>query len=135
MRIIPSLVLVLSLALISPRTEAQAADVQAVISDQIAAFEADDFARAFTYASPTIQGIFGDEMNFGRMVRNGFPMVWRPADVRYLGGQARGPVFMQDVMIKDAQGRLHILEYEMIEGEMGWKINGVRVKPATPGTA
>ena len=135
MRIISSLVLALSLALISPRAEAQEADVKAVISDQIAAFEADDFARAFTHASPTIQGIFGDHMNFGRMVRNGFPMVWRPADVRYLGGQSIGPIYMQDVMIKDAQGQLHILEYEMIEGEMGWKINGVRVKPAAPGTA
>ena len=47
-------------------------------------FLQDDFATAFTFASPNIQGIFGTHQNFGQMVRSGYPMVWRPADVQYI---------------------------------------------------
>ena len=46
-----------------------------VISDQIAAFQQDDFETAFTYASPMIKGIFGTPERFGQMVREGYPMV------------------------------------------------------------
>ena len=78
-----SLVLALVLGLATPAT-AQNADIEATISNQFEAFQADDFAQAFTYASPMIREIFRTPENFGTMVRNGYPMVWRPSDVRYL---------------------------------------------------
>lgn len=106
-----------------------------VISDQIAAFQQDDFATAFTFASPMIQGIFGDSQNFGRMVRNGYPMVWRPAEVEFLEATPEGNALVQDVLIRDADGVYYELEYEMIPGEDGWKINGVQVKRTDEGLA
>ena len=118
----------------APQATAQDAPIRAVISAQIAAFEADDFERAFTYASPTIRQVFRTPENFGQMVQRGFPMVWRPSDVRFLELEDRGGALWQDVMVRDAAGGLFILEYEMIELEDGWKINGVRIRPAT-GTA
>lgn len=106
-----------------------------VISDQIAAFQQDDFEAAFTYASPMIKGIFGTPQRFGQMVRDGYPMVWRPSDVEFLEAEQIGKALVQDVLIRDAEGVLYEVEYEMIQGEDGWKINGVRVKRAPEGLA
>ena len=114
---------------------AQNPDIEATITAQIDAFRADDFARAFTYASPGIQGIFQTPENFGRMVRGGYPMVWRPDDVQYLELAERGGVLFQNIEITDADGALHILEYQMIEIDGAWRINGVRLLPNPPATA
>lgn len=105
---------------------AQSGDIQGVIASQIEAFKVDDFATAFTYASPTIKRLFGTPERFGAMVRQGFPMVWRPADVTYLAQERRNGMTYQNVLIKDASGGLFTFEYEMIETENGWQINGVR---------
>lgn len=100
--------------------------VPGVIRNQIEAFKADDFATAFTFASPNIKRMFGNAERFGLMVRQGYPMVWRPADVTFLEQRAEGPLIYQNVLIKDAAGVPHVLEYQMIETSEGWQINGVR---------
>lgn len=106
---------------------AQNAEIEANISAQIQAFKADDFATAFTFASPNIQRLFGDPDNFGVMVRRGYPMVWRPAEVRFLELREISGALWQKVMITDADGRVHLLDYQMIQQENGWKINGVQL--------
>ncbi|KIC46616.1 hypothetical protein RA28_02190 [Ruegeria sp. ANG-S4] len=106
---------------------AQNAEIEANISAQIQAFKADDFATAFTYASPNIQRLFGTPENFGTMVRRGYPMVWRPADVRFLELREIAGNLWQKVMITDGNGRVHILDYQMVQRENGWKINGVQL--------
>ena len=108
---------------------AQEADIRSVIDNQIAAFRADDFARAFDFASPAIKGIFGTPERFGAMVRQGYPMVHRPDDVRMLALRQDGGRTVQRVMIRDAEGRVHMLDYEMVETAGGWQINGVRLVP------
>ncbi len=118
-----------------PAARAQEEPIRAVISAQIAAFEMDDFDTAFTFASPTIQSIFGSAQNFGTMVKNGYPMVWRPDDLKFLALERRGGVLWQDVLVRDSRGALHILEYQMQQGDSGWKINGVSIRRATAGTA
>lgn len=105
---------------------AKADPVQDVISGQLEALQADDFAKAFTYASPTIKRLFGSPERFGQMVRNGYPMVWRPAEVEFTGQEVRGPFIYQTLRIRDAQGVFHHLEYQMIQTENGWQINGVQ---------
>ncbi|WP_298850436.1 DUF4864 domain-containing protein [uncultured Ruegeria sp.] len=106
---------------------AQNAEIEANIAAQIQAFKADDFAKAFTFASPNIQQLFQNPDNFGAMVRNGYPMVWRPADVRFLELREIAGALWQKVMITDGNGRFHILDYQMIPLEGGWKINGVQL--------
>ncbi|MCA0908562.1 DUF4864 domain-containing protein [Ruegeria marisrubri] len=106
---------------------AQNAEIEANISAQIQAFKADDFATAFTFASPSIQRLFQNPDNFGAMVRNGYPMVWRPSDIRFLELREIAGALWQKVMITDANGRVHILDYQMIPLEDGWKINGVQL--------
>ena len=109
---------------------AQEAPIQNTIQNQLNAFMADDFATAFTFASPTIKGLFGTSDNFGMMVRNGYPMVHRPADVKMLELREVAGNLWQRVMITDQQGRTHILDYQMIETAEGWQINGVQILPS-----
>lgn len=125
----------LVLALSGP-VPAQTTDelIRDVIANQIEAFRADDFDTAFTFASPAIQGMFGTADRFGQMVRQGYPMVWRPADVRFGGLTARAGALYQSVLITDTKGTIHLLEYEMISTPDGWEINGVRLlKPGALG--
>ena len=114
---------------------AQSDEIEATIGAQLDAFKADDFETAFTYASPNIRRLFQTPDNFGRMVQGGYPMVWRPAEVTFLDLGETGGLLFQRVQIRDGEGRLHFLEYQMIETEDGWKINGVRILQAPPATA
>ncbi len=125
-----TLALALAAAMAAGQATAQnaAEDIRAVISEQIEAFKADDFARAFTYASPNIKRMFGDSVRFGRMVREGYPMVWRPSDVRFSGLSEEGGRTVQSVLVKDGSGALFIVDYDMIAEGDGWRINGVRVR-------
>lgn len=106
---------------------AQEAEIETVIREQLDAFLAEDVDTAFDYASPSIRNMFRTPGNFGAMVRNGYPMVWRPGSVRYLDLRDEGGRLMQRVEITDQRGATHLLEYEMIDQEGAWKINGVRL--------
>ena len=59
-------------------------DIQNTISNQLEAFASDDFTEAFTHASPGIKDIFGSVDNFSRMVKKGYPMVWRYNSFQFL---------------------------------------------------
>lgn len=111
---------------------AQEEAIRGTIQSQLEAFLADDFATAFTFASPNIKRLFGTPERFGLMVREGYPMVWRPGEVRYLELEGQGGVRSQKVVITDAAGVPHVLDYQMIETTEGWQINGVRILQAPP---
>ena len=106
---------------------AQDTEIKEVIGDQIDAFKADNFEQAFEFASPNIQNIFRTPENFGRMVTQGYPMVWRPAEVTYLDLRQENGSYWQKVQIVDAEGRIHVLDYRMLDTDTGWKINGVQL--------
>jgi len=128
-QIIAALALFMTVVM-TPAAHADAAAKPAItqtIQSQIDAFLADDFDQAFSFASPNIQGIFGSAGNFGRMVQQGYPMVHRPSDVRFLDLRDENGLLVQKVQVRDANGQTHLLEYQMIQGENGWKINGVQL--------
>ncbi|MDA7428108.1 DUF4864 domain-containing protein [Primorskyibacter aestuariivivens] len=104
-------------------------DIQSVIQGQLDAFLADDVSTAFTFAAPNIKGIFGTADNFGRMVENGYPMVWRPGDVRFLELRRFPGGLFQRVEIIDQSGQAHWLDYRMSQTENGWQISGVQILP------
>ena len=123
----------LGLAFATPAA-AQSEAIEDVIAGQFGEFREDDFVAAFDYASPMIQGIFRTPENFGMMVRQGYPMVWRPAEWTFLDLREAGGRLFQRVEVTDAQGATHLLEYRMVETETGWKIDGVMLIKA-PGVA
>ena len=121
------LVVTMVLALWVRPAAAEDAAVQGVISAQVEAFKADDFARAFTFASPTIQDVFRTPENFGAMVKNGYPMVWRPVELRYLEARVIAGQLWQKVLVKDAAGERFLLDYRMINTAEGWRIDAVQL--------
>jgi len=121
-------VLLMLLAAAPLRAEENAA--RNVISDQIAAFQADELGRAFGFASPFIQDKFQTPETFGRMVREGYPMVWRPSEVTFLEAREIGGKLWQEVFLRDAQGRGWIAEYELVDVDGALRINGVRIRKA-----
>ncbi|PRY22992.1 uncharacterized protein DUF4864 [Aliiruegeria haliotis] len=115
------------LAQMAPAQQASSGSVEDVIRDQMAAFQSDDWERAFGHASPSIQGIFRTPETFGEMVRRGYPMVWRPGEIRFGAMSEKSDRRVQVVIVTDERGVPHALEYEMVPAPEGWKINGVRL--------
>ena len=109
---------------------AQQSEIQGTIGSQLEAFKADDFDTAFTFATPSLRRLFQTPQNFERMVTQGFPMVWRPADVRYLDLREENGAMVQTVEITDAEGRVHRLAYLMEPTAEGWRIGGVQILEA-----
>ncbi|MCR8827665.1 DUF4864 domain-containing protein [Pseudosulfitobacter koreensis] len=116
--------LTLSLTFAVP-AKAQEAGIEDTITRQIEAFQADDFDQAFGYASPSLQSMFRTSENFRQMVTQGYPMVWRPAQVEYLEQRSEDGAIWQKVLITDQKGGVHVLDYRMLQTDEGWKINGV----------
>ena len=110
------------------QTVAEAEAIQGVVTSQIEAMRADDWATAFGHASPTIQRVFRDQYIFSEMVMRGYNMVARPHSYE-TGGIYQRPAGLSQIMFfNDMSGRRYIAEYkmQMIDGE--WRINGVEVR-------
>ncbi|PUB18591.1 DUF4864 domain-containing protein [Yoonia sediminilitoris] len=104
--------------------------IEGVIGDQLQAFNDRDIDMAWQYASPMIQRLFGNPENFGTMVQRGYPMVWDNSRVEFLDQEQIGDAQRQKVLLRDQNGNLHVLLYDMIQTERGWEINGVQLVPA-----
>ncbi|WP_206602953.1 DUF4864 domain-containing protein [Leptolyngbya ohadii] len=59
------------------------AAIRAMIERQLQAFQQDDAAGAFAFASPGIQAQCGTPENFMRMVQRGYAPVYRPRSVEF----------------------------------------------------
>ncbi|MCD1626066.1 MAG: DUF4864 domain-containing protein [Paracoccaceae bacterium] len=106
---------------------AQDRGIEDTIGQQLEAFKTDDVGTAFGFASPLIKNIFRTPENFGAMVQQGYPMVWRPGEVTFLEQREIAGAIWQKVRIIDGTGRVHILDYQMIQSPDGWQINGVQL--------
>ena len=102
-------------------------DIQNTISNQLEAFASDDFTEAFTHASPGIKDIFGSVDNFSRMVKNGYPMVWRYNNFQFLKLEETPQGYSQIVRITDRKDQLFLLKYFMKNISGVWKISGVTI--------
>jgi hypothetical protein len=101
------------------------AAIRQVIEAQLAAFQRDDGAEAFGYATPTIQQKFGDAENFMAMVKGGYPAVYRPRSVAFdkLVDTEFGPDQILHVIGPD--GLAYTAHYIMQKQPNGkWMING-----------
>ena len=106
-------------------SDADAASFRQIISEQIAAFNADDGGRAWSYAAPSIQQIFPTPDIFMSMVKNGYQPVYRQKSISFgeISGSADRPV--QHVTIVDMNGKLWEALYTMQKQPDGaWKISG-----------
>jgi len=103
--------------------------IRDIISQQLEALQRDDFETAFDFASPLIQQLFQTPERFGDMVSGGYPMVHRPDNYRFDALRDVAGGLWQSLIMYDSNGRGFLVEYQMIETEAGWRINGVQVSP------
>ena len=112
-----------------PAAQVEQLPLQDIIRQQLDAFNARDVDLAWTFASPMIQGMFGNPGNFGVMVSEGYPMVWDNSAAKFMAHREVDGRIYQQVMVQDTNGALHVLEYAMIQTAQGWKIDGVSLLP------
>jgi hypothetical protein len=97
--------------------------VRAVIEAQLAAFAADDAERAFSYAAPGIRAMFVTAERFLAMVRDGYPVVYRPASVTFLKPEWIDGKLIQRVQMTDAAGAPWMVVYELErQVDKAWRI-------------
>ncbi|MDJ0614607.1 MAG: DUF4864 domain-containing protein [Rhizobiaceae bacterium] len=129
-------VLVASTALLLGPASAQAVteeietSTQAVIADQLDAFQQNDHERAFSHAAPTIRQVFKTKDNFIRMVKTGYGVLYDPD--QYIFGRnfnVDGTIH-QEVIATDEKGKQWQAIYTLKQQEDGsWKITGVKMEP------
>ncbi|MEC9434270.1 MAG: DUF4864 domain-containing protein [Pseudomonadota bacterium] len=107
-----------------------AAAIRETIARQFDAFRREDLAGAFDYASPGIRRMFGSPENFGRMVQEAYPMVWRPGGYAFAKLARAGDGYRQAVVITAADGTAYVADYDMIRVDGAWRIDGVRLRRA-----
>ncbi len=115
---------------------ADAAAIHSVIERQHAAFQRDDAAAAFAFASPEIQARFGTPAAFIEMVRRAYQPVYRPREreFRALVEGEEGPV--QKVLLVGPEGRVVLALYSMErEADGSWRISGCTLVEAEDRTS
>jgi hypothetical protein len=96
-----------------------------IISDQIAAFNADDGAKAWSYAAASIKQIFPTPDVFMSMVKNGYQPVYRQKSFTFGEIRQSGDRPVQEVTIVDVEGNVWTALYTMQKQPDGtWKISG-----------
>ena len=102
---------------------ADAKAVREVIEAQLAAFAADDADKAFSYAAPGIRAMFVTAERFLAMVRQGYPVVHRPASVTFLKPEWLDDKLIQRVQMTDAAGAPWMVVYELErQADRAWRI-------------
>jgi len=108
-------------AALSPADEAA---VRAAVQGQLAAFAADDANKAFSHAAPNVREAMGTAAAFLAMVREAYPVVYRPASVAFLQSEYRDGQVFQRVQMQDAAGAAWLAVYSLQRAGKGWLITG-----------
>ncbi len=112
-------------------TKADRVAIRQVIKAQLAALQKDDGPLAFSYSSPFIHEKFGTPENFLRMVKTGFPQIYRPRDTQFRQLDASTGTPVQSVFFIGPDGEPVLGLYLMEKQPDGkWKINGCQLAKA-----
>ena len=99
--------------------------VLAVVQSQLAAFAKDDGDKAFSYATPELRKSFGSSKAFMAMVKNGYPVVYRPASVVFLKPESSDADAIQRVQMQDSSGGAWLAVYSLQrQKDKSWRISG-----------
>ena len=96
----------------------------ATIDGQLAAFRANDYPKAFSYASATIQSMFAPE-DFEKMVKVAYPVIAHSVSSEYGVMFDTGEEAVVNVRVQDADKKSVEYQYLLKKESGTWKINGV----------
>ena len=101
------------------------AAVEAVIRQQMAAFQRNDAPGAFAFAAPGIQRKFGDARTFLETVRHVYQPVYAPRSVDFTRTSQEDGAVMQYVELIGPDGLAYTALYTMErEADGSWRIAG-----------
>ena len=106
-------------------SEIEMKKVRNTISSQIEAFKENNIKKAYEFAAPNIQAQFPNPDVFGLMVRNGYPVIWRPKSFKFTKFQDLGNKSIQRVLFESYNGSLETYDYILEKYDDLWKIAGV----------
>ncbi len=107
--------------------------IQQVISNQIDAFRHDDDGRAFGYASPGIQFMFGNAQHFMEMVRQGYQPVYHPRSMAFGDLLVVDGNLVQELAVIGPDGKPRLARYVMEhEPDGAWRIDGCVLVARSP---
>lgn len=132
MRVVPTILVVLSLATSAFAGEAEVKAAQGSIDAQLKAFKAGDNALAYSYAAPNIQRIFPTVDAFMGMVANGYQPVAKPKSYSFgkVEELAAGSV-IQQVLIVGPDGKDYEAVYTLeVQPDGTFRITGVSLRAA-----
>lgn len=121
------------LTLLAPAQAARltAADekiVREAVQGQLDALARDDADKAFSYAAPNVRQAVGTASGFLAMVRDGYPVVYRPASVAFLKPEGQANQVIQRVHMLDADGVSWLAIYSLQrQADKAWRITGCKV--------
>lgn len=102
--------------------------IRAVVEGQLAAFAKDDANKAFSFAAPNVRKAVGSAASFMSMVRNDYPVVYRPASVAFLKPEGKDGDAVQRVQMVDASGDAWLAVYSLQKQKnKSWRITGCAV--------
>jgi len=113
----------------APLSAADERAVRDAVQGHLAAFAADDAVLAFSWAAPNVRQALGTAEGFMAMVREAYPVIYRPASVAFLRPQNRDGRVVQRVQMLDAAGEAWLASYFLQRGGKGWLITGCVVVP------
>jgi hypothetical protein len=141
MRILATPYILACLALASPlsahaQDSEDEAQIQAIISQQIAAFAHDDGATAYSYAAPALKQVFPTPEAFMAIVRAGYTPIYRPRSYSFDGFRNADGKFIQGVEIQGQDGDYWEAFYTLVRQDDGtWKIAGCLLVKTTATSA
>ena len=123
--IIALFISLLSTLVFANESEIVMKEVRNTISSQIEAFKENNIKEAYKFAAPNIQAQFPNPDVFGLMVRNGYPVIWRPKNFKFTKFQDLGNKSIQRVLFQSYNGSLETYDYILEKHDDLWKIAGV----------
>ena len=123
--ILPFLIVLLISTSAFSLTDKDEQEIISVVSQQLQAFQDDDFEKAYSYASPTIKTIFSDYKKFRDMVVGQYQAVYRPKSINFGNVTTQGGTTFLEVYLVDPDGIFVTAIYTMQQQEDdSWLING-----------
>lgn len=115
----------------APAERMTAADRQGIeetIRQQLDAFGRDDAERAFAFATPDIQKMFGSSDSFMRMVRDNYEPVYRSTGIQFERLTQSNGLWVQTVRLTDDEGKVWRALFTMRrQADHGWKVGGCQL--------
>jgi len=105
--------------------------IKKVIRQQLDALRAGDDERAFSYASPGIQGQFGDAHAFMNMVRTRYSPLLDARYTEFLEGAVIDGVIVQPLRLIAPDNTVLVALYTVERRQGAWRINGCQLAPST----